>query len=282
MADALRFAAANPQRHIDASVPNDAVPAQRAASGGATPGMASARAQIDTLRARGAQCFDAVGLRFIEALAARAAGHGGAARRALDRRLARALAEYRERLDRAEREARDALDGGAMRFPESAEALRQHFEAADFGRMHRLLAQLDAQGGGSPLGELLAHIARHAAEEGPVGVAAGGGAAFEPRRELKTLRYFRSTWSRLGVDRQLARAFAQAPENAGPLNSHFLVLQALRQLRDIAPEYLEQFMSYADALLWLEQADGAGSPAQKNGLRTERGTKRRSSRHKTS
>lgn len=68
--------------------------------------------------------------------------------------------------------------------------------------------------------------------------------------------------------------------SAGPLNSHFLVLQALRQLRDVSPGYLEQFISYADALLWLEQLDGGGSPARKNAVRAEPGKKRKSSRRK--
>ncbi|HRP95546.1 MAG TPA: DUF2894 domain-containing protein [Rhodocyclaceae bacterium] len=274
--------AENPRRHVGADMADDAVSAQGAACGNGALATPAARAQIEALRARGAQRFDPVGLRFIEALAGHAASQGGAARRVLDRRLARALAEYGERLDLAERDARDALDGGTLRFPESADSLRQHFETADFGRLHRLLARLDTQGGGSPLGALLAHIARHATTEGSGGVAADNGDPFEPGGELKALRYFRSTWSRLSVDRQLARAFAQAPQSAGPLNSHFLVLQALRQMRDVSPEYLEQFMSYADALLWLEQADGGGRPpAQKAAVRAERGTKRKSTRRKT-
>ncbi|PKO55269.1 MAG: hypothetical protein CVU28_06990, partial [Betaproteobacteria bacterium HGW-Betaproteobacteria-21] len=43
---------------------------------------------IGGLRARGAARFDPVHFRFIESLARRAAAHGGAARRELDRRLA--------------------------------------------------------------------------------------------------------------------------------------------------------------------------------------------------
>lgn len=278
MADAPPSAAANPPPPIGAGVPDAGVPTHGAAD--VTLGTPGAHAQIDALRARGAERFDPVGLRFIEALAGRAASQGGAARRVLDRRLARALAEYGERLDRVEREARDALEASAMRFPASADALRQHFEAGDFRRLRRLLGRLDAQGGSGPLGALLGHIARHATAEDSGGVTADAGAPFEPGGELKALRYFRSTWSRLSVDRQLTRAFAQAPENAGPLNSHFLVLQTLRQLRDVSPGYLEQFMSYVDALLWLEQADSGGSPAQKAAVRAERGTKRKSTRRK--
>jgi DUF2894 family protein len=235
---------------------------------------------IDALRARSADRFDPVGFRFIEALARRATAHRDDARRMLDRRLAKALIEFGERFDRAEREARDALASGTARFPEAADALRQHCDAGDFGGLHRLLAKLEAsQGGGGPLAELLAHIGRDTPEAPTGGPAHADGAVIEPQGELKSLRYFRSTWSRLSVDRQLSHAFAQAPENAGPLNSHFLVLQSLGLMRDISPEYLEQFMSYVDALLWLDQAADSGrSPAQKNAARGHGGRKRKSGR----
>lgn len=232
---------------------------------------------IDALRARNAERFDPVGFRFIEALARRAAAHRIEARRILDRRLAKALAEYGERFDRAECEARDTLARGTARFPEAGDALRQHCDARDFGGLHRLLAKLETQGGSGPLAELLAHIGRHT-PEGAAGGPHATGAVVEPQGELKSLRYFRSTWSRLSVDQQLSHAFAQAPENAGPLNSHFLVLQSLKRMRDISPEYLEQFMSYVDALLWLDQADSGRSPPRKNAVRGERDKNRKSGR----
>ncbi len=234
---------------------------------------------IDALRARGAERFDPVGLRFIEALARRTATHRGAARHVLDRRLAEALADYGERFDRAEREGRDTVARATARFPDTADALRQRCDAGDFGALRRLLTKLETRGGSRPLAGLLAHIGRHTAAT-PTGspAAHATGAIVGPRGELKSLKYFRSTWSRLSVDRQLSHAFAQAPENAGPLNSHFLVLQSLTLMRDIAPEYLEQFMSYADALLWLEQADNGSKPAQKNAVRGGRNKKRKSGR----
>lgn len=81
--------------------------------------------------------------------------------------------------------------------------------------------------------------------------------------ELKALRYFRSTWSRLSTHQQVAHAIEQAPNNAGPLNSHHLVLQSLALLREIAPAYLEYFMSSVDTLLWLDEAEPKSKPAGK-------------------
>ena len=220
-------------------------------------------ALIEALRARGAERFDRVGWRFIEALSRRAAAHRDHSRRLLDRRLAEALAEYGERFDRAEREARDTLVRAAEQFPEAAPALRQRWAAGDFRGLHRLLARLEARGGSDPLAGLLAEVGRHTSDG-----------------ELKALSRFRGTWSRLHVDRQLSRAFARTPENAGPLNSHFLVLRALRLMRDISPEYLEQFLSYLDAMLWLDQAASDPGPVRMDTPVGEARKKRKSGRAK--
>ncbi len=47
------------------------------------------------------------------------------------------------------------------------------------------------------------------------------------------------------------------------LNSHLLALQSLKLMRDLSPGYLKRFVSYVDALLWLDQADNAGKPVAK-------------------
>lgn len=238
-----------------------------------------AQGQIDALRARGAQCFDPVRFRFLEGLARRAAEHGGGIRDLLDARLAEALSEYRERADRAEREARDRLACGLSRFPDAAHALSQHCDAGEFRDLQRLLARLEAQRGSRLLTDLLAEVAQRSSDGASVETPAAR-PVVERRVELKSLKYFRRTWSKLSVDRQLSHAFAQAPDNAGPLNSHFLVLRALGTMRDIAPEYLEQFVPYVDALLWLDQADSARGATPKTPVRAESGRKRKPGRGK--
>lgn len=189
---------------------------------------------IAALRERGADRFDPVRFRFIEALARRTAGQQGAAREVLDGRLAQALADY---------EARLAQAAGESGQPVASEEMA----------------------GGSPLAELLALIGQPVSEEPAGSLDKIGLRHAEAPGELKSMQYFRSTWSKLSVDKQLAQALEKAPENAGPLNSHHLVLQSLRQMRDISPEYLKRFMSYVDALFWLDQADGSRSAGQKSG-----------------
>ncbi len=75
----------------------------------------------------------------------------------------------------------------------------------------------------------------------------------------QTLRYFRSTWSKLSAERHLSRSHATVPDNPGPLNSHHLVHQALKSMRDLSPGYLGHFMAHVDALLWLDDANAVGS-----------------------
>ncbi len=88
--------------------------------------------------------------------------------------------------------------------------------------------------------------------------------------ELKVLPFFRSTWSKLSAERRLTQSLAKLPQNAGPLNSHNLVHQSLTLMRELSPEYLNKFVSYVDALLWVDQAN---APASNDAPRAEGGKK---------
>lgn len=151
----------------------------------------------------------------------------------------------------------------------------------------------------SPLADLLAYINGHAHE--PIGTmppATGTPTAIEtihPKStnsadghrpqdpELKSVAYFRHEWSKLSTEQQLTQTLAQAPENAGPMNSQHLVLRSLEMMRDIAPDYLQGFMSYIDTLIWLDHADptkpslgrGAGNESDKKQRNTKRGAPKR-------
>ena len=199
---------------------------------------------IAALRGRGAEPFDPVRLHFLESLARRAQEHQGAVKRLLEDRLSHSLAQYQQRLVLHEEAAGDLQRQERGHKPDTLAGLT------------RTLAQH------------LSADAQASADAGDVSVG------FRP--ELKSIRNFRQTWSRLSVDRQLAQAIEQGPDNAGPFNSHQLVLRALSMMRDIAPHYLNRFMSHADALLWLDQA--AGKAVAKSTADGESGKKRKTSR----
>ena len=112
----------------------------------------------------------------------------------------------------------------------------------------------------SPLSALLAYINQFAYEQPETTPSTTNTAHLshaQPAPELRSITCFHETWSRLSTEQQLAETLASAPENAGPLNSQHLVLRSLQLMRDLAPDYLQGFMSYIDTLIWLEHASPA-------------------------
>ncbi|AFT88205.1 DUF2894 domain-containing protein [Paraburkholderia phenoliruptrix] len=195
------------------------------------------RAILDGWRARGADLVDPLRFRFIDALERRAAGHSGEARRVLDKKLAALLEAYAREVERgecADHEHHSPLRAGAATATTPAICEREPSQSA--------LAQL--------VGEL-----QGAARRPPPGQPA--------YPELPELDYFRETWARVRTDQQVRQSLQPAPGNAGPLNSSSLVHRSLSLMRELSPGYLKQFLSYVDALSWLEQV-GGGAPASKD------------------
>lgn len=177
-------------------------------------------AEVAARRAAGAAQADPVRWHHIEALARKAEAHPGRVRELLARRVSVLLQAH-----------------GATEAP------------ASNGEQ--------AVSPPGPLAGLVASLAAHAAAvPSPLPTPGRPPAMPEPTgpQELKSLRYFRDTWTRLAADRRLAQAAAALPDNAGPLNSQLLVHRALRQMRETSPAYLQHFMGYVEALLWMEQA----------------------------
>ncbi len=222
-----------------------------------------AQATLDAWRERGADRLDPVRFRFIDALRRRAAGHAGDARRILDARLSALIDAYTDDLRRAESPA-DAVEG-AM----SASASTSMPAPAEPAR--------------GPLAALLHYIDSQARPNAGGPSSDAGGTANRGRLALRAepemLDYFRETWSKVSTDSQLLASQEQVPKNAGPLNSNSLVHRSLSLMRELSPEYLRQFLSYVDALSWLEQmnqmnddeaaasddtARGGGAGAKKN------------------
>jgi hypothetical protein len=194
----------------------------------AEPGEVDA---LQALRQRGAAHFDPVRFHAIESLARRAGTRDGQARALIDARVVALLAAYRADFERSGGPAAPAAP--ALRAP---------------GPLAVLLDELAAQA-------TLPLAAAGAAASGATGPAEPPdvrGRAAPP--ELKSLHYFRGTWSRLSAERKLTQSQARLPENAGPLHSHRLMHRALTLMRTLSPAYLERFMGYVETLQWLDQA----------------------------
>ena len=110
--------------------------------------------------------------------------------------------------------------------------------------------QAKAQTPPSPMAQLLKDMTPVAPSASP--------ASLTPRStESPRVRQFRRQLRKISVQKQVSRAMAQAPLNAGPINSHMLVVRALGLMRDISPDYLNRFMAQVDTLLCLEDAEKA-------------------------
>lgn len=107
-----------------------------------------------------------------------------------------------------------------------------------------------------PLGELADSMARDAWPAAP-----------------ETLDYFRRTWAGLRTENQFRQSLGEVPQNAGPLNSNSLVHRSLSLMRELSPGYLQHFLSYVDALSWMEQLGATEAPASKDTPRATAGRK---------
>jgi hypothetical protein len=206
---------------------------------------------LASMRQAGAHRFDPVHFHHLEALARRAGAQPSAVKRILEVKLARAVTVFGDRFEHARDEARNAMVHAAQSHPQARSDLQQLFCAGDFPGVSRFISTLSVAHPRDSLGDLVRSVAQPGlkAVDGPVDGRAGS------RHEPKSVRYFRDTWSRLNAPKRVTQALGQAPRNAGPINSHGVVLRSLVMMREISPDYLNRFMSYVDSLRCLDQAD---------------------------
>ncbi|WP_284188087.1 DUF2894 domain-containing protein, partial [Zoogloea oryzae] len=188
--------------------------------------------------------------------------------------LAALLADYTARLDKTRNEADTRLARACGEFPDAADALTALHAGGHFAQFRQRIARLEAARRAPLLANLVTHIDQRKRAD-TAGTPASPTDDADAPVDISSLAYFEKIWAELKVEQQLAEALAQAPENAGPLNSHLLALQSLKLMRDLSPGYLKRFVSYVDALLWLDQADNAGKPAPKNAAKSEKDKKRK-------
>ena len=174
-------------------------------------------APLLALREAGAARVDPVGWHYIEVLAERTRQQHGLAQTLLQARLDQALQDFSARMTAT------SENTPANAAPPSPSPLAQ------------LLQDMKPAGAATLAGQ--AHPDR-------------GWAAASPR-----VQQFRRQLRRISVQKQVSQAIAQAPQNAGPINSHMLVLRALGLMRDISPDYLNRFMNYVDTLLCLDESE---------------------------
>jgi hypothetical protein len=184
--------------------------------------MSEPRTSLESLRSAGAWRLDPVRFKSLEALSARLPGQPEPVRRLLQDKLQAALVDYAERFAKAQ-QAVGVRPAAAKAAPGAACA---------------------------PLAQLNAYIreASAAAREAP---APG---ETQERDELASVRRFRRAWSSVRTRDQVEQAASRKPANAGPLNSHVLVLDSLALMQELSPAYLRRFLLHVESLQWLARA----------------------------
>lgn len=187
-----------------------------------SPPHTSSRERLQALHRDGAPALDPLGWHYLQTLAARSAAQTGTVQTLLERKL------------------QEALDA---------------FEARCQTRPTPTLCEPPQP---SPLAQLLQAL-RHSPDPTATAtsavVAAQGASPRGLPPENPRVRQFRRQLRKISVQKQVRQAMDQAPPNAGPINSHRLVLRALGLMRDLSPDYLERFMAYLDTLLLLQEAE---------------------------
>jgi hypothetical protein len=199
----------------------------------------------------GTQRLDPVRLHYLQALAQRMVAAPGKVQLLLQARLQQALeAEGEWRLGVAEvpvAQRAQAIPSASAQPSVRPEPVDGH--SGTTARQPDRKRQDPPATSPTPLGQLNQHLV--AASQ----AAAEDGANPALRTDdLRSAQRFRETWALISAETQVDQAVHRGPENAGPLNSHSLMLRTLGLMRELSPDYLRCFLAHADTLLWLEQA----------------------------
>lgn len=203
---------------MDAEAVGSPLPETDARTAPSPAAQESLAAEVSALRESGAWKADPARFRFLETLTSRMASQPSSVQAVLAIRLRGALDDF----------------------------LRQAVEQAP-SVVRRVAAEPAAC---TLLADLNAHLQTVATQRnGP----ATGTMPADPH-ELASVRRFRQAWETARTLERLEQALARSPANAGPLNSHALVVRSLRRMGDASTDYVRRFLAYAETLQWLEAA----------------------------
>lgn len=179
--------------------------------------------KLATLRDAGAPAQDAAGWLHVLSLQERSQAHQGAARALLDRKLNQALDALQARMAAG-------LFAGAKAASSSCSSSTALEPSALGHLVHAWQARRTSSQAVQPTPNLLSSL------------------------ESPRVQAFREELAKLRTHKQVSHALSQAPLNAGPLNSHMLVLKCMSLMREASPDYLQHLVVYVETLQRLAAA----------------------------
>ena len=219
---------------------------------------------LDQLLEISANRYDPARFAYLASMARRAGQHGGAVSLKIEQKALTGLQEYRLDFQQAQAEALALVEKAVVRFPHAADTIEQLLNRCDFPALKSHISHLERAAKEGRLRELSERLRGPVnAQESPREHSHSAGLG-----ELKALGQLRQTLARTRAEKLVRRAEQERTDDAGPLNPHNLVIRSLANMREISPEYLNRFVSYAETLLWLEQVSRPNTSRSGNKTRS--------------
>jgi hypothetical protein len=223
-----------------------------------------ARQWLESLRSEGASRLDPTRFQYLETLSRRLPSQTEPVRRLLQDKLQVALADYARRF--AQEQHVRGISAKPAVMPDSIRHPSPPWIAGQARNDKSPVLCTRGKNEPSPLAQLNQYIrgappTRRGAAEPPE--------VHEPD-ELASARRFKRAWSGNHLHDKVEQAASRKPANAGPLNSHLLVLHSLALMGELSDDYLRRFLVQVESLQWLDQASEKYSRRQAKPTRRSR------------
>lgn len=215
---------------------------------------------------------------FIEGLIKRLSDPRQAQNSDLLARASVSLADYERALESQNRWAQEVVESIRVEQPDQLPLAQSLLEQNHFKALSRLCLRLSAQRAGDKslfaLREITAGLNKPAESDPVEQVPSIDDVLYQQEREarqgagdtvpvqqdghgeqleLQAMQQFRASMKHVDIDKMIARAINECPQNPGPHNPQMLAVKSLTQMRDLSPHYLRRFAGYIETMLWLER-----------------------------
>jgi Protein of unknown function (DUF2894) len=256
--------------------------------------------RLSLLVENGVNRFNPVRFYYIEAMAKRAANQAEAIAGIVENKALMALADYQVEFAQAKEEAAERTERVATQYPDSAQRVNKLFSNNEFKAVKRLETQLQRDQKPTQQSSLASLTQRLIQDESlfdknPVKDSfedvlrqqeqdlirsinnTATSSKVAPPTELKSVRLFRKSWTKISTDNQVQQAIKDSPQDPGPLNQDMLASRSLSIMRDLSPQYASRFISYLETVFWLEQAGAPPESAttKKKGKASKKSSRKR-------
>lgn len=216
------------------------------------PMLPALQQRLETLRGRGAANSFASRCQMIDSLLIRCTKRSPAVSQRLCNTASQALSRLQSDFEQRHARALQHLQQAALP-ADQQQHCHQLLQQGRFGCLAKAIQNYRASTPhSSPLAGLLAELSPGASPQQSQNAQLS--LPLNSATELPSVSEFRQLWVSINSERRVELAVEEGPEEAGPLNQDKLAIRTLTAMQQLAPEYLTRYLTYADTLLWLQQA----------------------------